>query len=354
MAAHAERPLGRMAAPLAWAFGAASHARRFVYDRGLVRSAHAGVLTVSVGGLEAGGSGKTPIAGWLLAACRELGLSPGLLTRGYGRRSRGLCVARVGEASPARIGDEPTMLARDLGVPVAAVAKRVVGAKALRELGSTAIVVDDGFRHRALARDLDVVVLRAEAPLGNGQLLPAGTLRESPRSLERADVVWTHARSGQRDEEAVLRAMMFASHALRVDSEDGEVVVRDSRGTLIDVEGAAVIAACGIARPSAFEATLRRAGAEVLGLVGFPDHVRYTEGDIDELARRVESSGARALVVTAKDAVKLDADKLGVPLWVARIGVRITRGEEALRERLTELAVRRPDAARQARGDRTA
>jgi tetraacyldisaccharide 4'-kinase len=354
MAAHAERPLGKMAAPLAWAFGAAAHARRFVYDRGLAKSADPGVLTISVGGLEAGGSGKTPIAGWLLAACRELGLEPGLLTRGYGRRSRGLCVAKVGEASVARVGDEPTMLARELGVPVAAVAKRLIGAKALRELGCTAIVLDDGFSHRAIARDLDVVVLRAEAPLGNGQLLPAGTLRESPAGLVRADIVWTHARSGERDEQAVVKAMMFASRALRVDSEDGHVVVHDTRGTVIDLDGAPVIAACGIARPGAFEATLRRAGADVLGLVGFPDHVRYTDHDVDELARRVVSSGARALVVTAKDAVKLDAGKLGVPLWVARVSIKITRGEEALRERLNALAVRRPDAARLARGDRSA
>jgi tetraacyldisaccharide 4'-kinase len=335
VATHAERPLGAIAAPLAWAFGAAAHARRFVYDRGLARAAHSGVLTVSVGGLEAGGSGKTPVAGWLLAACRELGLSPGLLTRGYGRRTKGLCVAQAGEASASRVGDEPTMLARELGVPVAAVSKRLIGAQALRELGCTAIVLDDGFSHRALARDLDVVVLRAEAPLGNGQLLPAGTLRESPRGLTRADVVWTHARSGTRDEDAVERAMMFASHALRVDSEDGAVVVRDRQGAVIDIAGVPVFAACGIARPSAFAATLQRVGATVLGLLGFPDHVRYTEDDMDELARRAVTSGARALVVTAKDAVKLDPNKLGVPLWVASVAVRITRGEEALRARLS-------------------
>lgn len=326
--AHAERPLGPMAAPLAWAFGAAAHARRFAYDRGVLPAEHAGVFTVSVGGLEAGGSGKTPVAGWFLRACREAGFAPGLLTRGYGRATRGLVLADGVSAHADEVGDEPAMLARELRVPVAAVARRIEGARALVGRGCDALVLDDGFSHRKLRRDLDVVVLRAEAPLSDGRLLPAGTLRESPAGLRRAHVVWLHARSG----EARDLPVTLAETTLRVSSEDGPAECTDERGERVALAGARVVAACGIARPAGFVRTLERAGASVAELRSFPDHHRYSAQDVEALAALTKSHGAAALVVTAKDAVKLPG--IDVPLWTVRVGMRILDGEQALRDRL--------------------
>lgn len=338
MAPHAERPLGAIAAPLAWIFGAAAHTRRFAYDSGLLKAHDAGVLTISVGGIEAGGSGKTPVAGWVLGACRELGMHPGLLTRGYGRQTRGLVLAPVGEAKASDVGDEPAMLARDLEVPIAASEVRYPGAVALREQGCDVVVLDDGFSHRKLHRDLDIVVLRGEAPVGNGYLLPAGTLRESPAGLRRAQVIWAHSRTGGRDEEQLQR---LAGESLLVLSEDGAVTVADLAGTPVALAGKRVVAASGIARPASFVATLERSDALVVDRVGFPDHVRYTPKDMGDLSRRVAEQGAEALVVTAKDAVKLATSQLDVPVWVARVGLKLVRGEAELRERLRQVREKR-------------
>ncbi|HSI03419.1 MAG TPA: tetraacyldisaccharide 4'-kinase [Myxococcota bacterium] len=327
-----------MAAPLSWVFAAAAHTRRFAYDSGVLPSRDAGVLTVSVGGLEAGGSGKTPVAGWVLDACRELGMRPGLLTRGYGRSTRGLVMEEGAVADPWRVGDEPAMLARERGVPVAASEHRYPGAVALRERGCDVVVLDDGFSHRALKRDLDIVVLRGEAPLGNGYLLPAGTLRESAAGLQRAHVVWAHSRTGGRDEELLAR---LAGEALLVLSQDGPLTVTAQDGTPVDIAHKVVVAACGIARPLAFADTLERSDAELIDLVGFPDHVRYTPKDMGELARRVADTKAQALVVTAKDAVKLEGLGLTVPVWVARVGLEVTRGAAELRELLRDAREKR-------------
>jgi tetraacyldisaccharide 4'-kinase len=340
MAAHAERPLGAVAAPLAWAFAAVAHTRRFAYDSGVLHARDAGVLAVSVGGLEAGGSGKTPVAGWVSAACRELGMRPGLLTRGYGRATRGLVVDASAKVDAARVGDEPAMLAREHAVPVAASERRYPGAVALREHGCDVVVLDDGFSHRALKRDLDIVVLRGEAPLGNGYLLPAGTLRESAAGLRRAQVLWVHSRTGGRDEELVARLTEEArddgAPPLLVLSQDGPVTVTTREGSPVDIAGKRVVAACGIARPAAFAATLERSAVEVVDLVGFPDHVRYTPKDMEELARRVADREAQALVITAKDAVKLDDIGFDVPVWVARVGLEVTRGGVELRALLRD------------------
>ncbi len=339
MAPHAERPLGAIAAPLAWIFGAVAHTRRFAYDSGLLKARDAGVLTISVGGIEAGGSGKTPVAGWVLGACRELGMKPGLLTRGYGRATRGLVIVPAGgEAKPAEVGDEPAMLAREVDVPVAASELRYPGALALREQGCDAVVLDDGFSHRKLHRDLDIVVLRGEAPVGNGYLLPAGTLRESPAGLRRAQVVWAHSRTGGRDEELLRR---LAGESLLVLSEDGPVAVADLAGNPVELAGKRVVAASGIARPASFVATLERSDAVVVDRVGFPDHVRYTPKDMEDLTRRVAEHGAQALIVTAKDAVKLETSGLDVPVWVTRVSLRVVRGEAELRERLRQARERR-------------
>ncbi|MBC7793831.1 MAG: tetraacyldisaccharide 4'-kinase [Clostridia bacterium] len=326
--AYAERPLGPIAAPLSWGFAAAAHARRFAYDHGLLQSEHAGVFTISVGGIEAGGSGKTPIAGWFLDACKAAGFSPGLVTRGYGRSTRGLAVADGASAIADEVGDEPAMLARDFGVPVAAVANRIEGARALVTRGCDALVLDDGFSHRRLRRDLDVVVLRAEAPFSDRRLLPAGTLRESPAGLKRAHVVWFHTRS------SVIVNIDLPQTALRVTSEDSEAQAFDSAGAAVALRGVRVVAACAIARPSGFAGTLARAGAKVTELVSFPDHHRYSSADVASLQETVRKQGAAALVVTAKDATKLTG--ACVPLWTVRVSVRIVEGEQALRQRLAD------------------
>lgn len=352
------RALGRFAwaAPLAAVYGAGVAVRRWAYDGHLLPRAAAPLRVISIGGLEAGGSGKTPLTGYVLAALVRRGVPCGLLTRGYGRAQRGLVLRRVATpAQVAAIGDEATMLVEaGLDVPVAACADRRRGAAALAASGCEVAVMDDGFAHRRLRRTLDVVVLRAEAPFGRGphHYLPWGSLRESPRALRRADVVVFYG--GVRDDAPwpdaatrdrllrLLRAWAGAARAVR--DVDGDVVNKAGAPTPPDQGGAAplavgwawsrlqapgapagadpppqgpapslsghrVVAAAGIARPAKFFAALRAAGANVLAARGFADHHAFAAADVAALRALAGRHGAVQVAVTAKDAVKL------APLW---------------------------------------
>jgi tetraacyldisaccharide 4'-kinase len=329
-------PLGPIAAPLAGLYAAVVLARRAAYDRGWLPIARAPLSTVSVGGLEAGGSGKTPVAGFLLAALGAAGRSVGLLTRGYGRRTRGLVLRAAGEApEPAAIGDEPAMLvAAGLDLPVAACAERIEGAHALRAAGCDCAVLDDAFSHRALARDLDIVVLRGEAPLGMGRMLPWGTLREPASSLRRADVVWLHFRGAAREPPAWLAEVCPTAQVVISEASAGPVVEAHG-GAPLDIRGRRLLVAAGIARPTDVAESVAMLGGQTVDLVPFPDHHPYSSGDAVLLAGAAERCGAEAVVVTAKDAVKLRGRwRQSVPLWVVGQRVVLRSGGRELASRL--------------------
>lgn len=337
-AARGLRP-GRWGLGLAPLYAAAVVTRRWAYDSGLLASHHGGLPTVSVGGLEAGGSGKTPIAAWVLRSLLALGRRPGLLTRGYGREERGLVVRRRGEkVDPARLGDEPSMLVEmGLDVPVAACARRIDGARALADGDTDVLVLDDGFAHRALARDLDLVVLRGEQPLGNGRLLPAGTLREPVTSLRRAHVVWLHFRGPARPEASEWCAR-HAPDAVCVVSQDGPPRAVDEAGHGHELGGRRLVAAAGTARPEGFFRTLGAAGADVVARRGFRDHHVFREADVAALAQLADREGATAVAVTAKDAVKLRRLWQGAPLWTVIVDTHVLVGEAQVQELLRRCA----------------
>ncbi len=300
-------------------------ARRWLYDTGWL-PAHAPPLpTFCVGGLEAGGSGKTPVTAWLVWWLQVQGQQPGLLTRGYGRvhSAPNLVVRQVGEAaSPATLGDEAAMLvAGGRDVPVAACPKRVLGAQALAQLGCSALVMDDGFAHRALLRHVDIVVLRGDAPLGTGHLLPWGTLREPPSSLRRAHVVWLHFKHGV---EAAKRSNLAV---LRRWCPRATVVHSCASYALVDLAGrpvacdAPLMAASGVAHPAGFHRALAHLGAPVVQTMVFADHHRYGARDVHKLRCAMARCGAKALVVTAKDAVKLRE------LWPSQQSLHVLRAD---------------------------
>jgi len=322
--------LGPIAAPLAGLYGAVVLARRAAYDRGWLAVAESPLFTVSVGGLEVGGSGKTPVTGLLLAALKAAGQSVGLLTRGYGRESRGLLVRAPGEpVTPEAIGDEPAMLiGGGLDVPVAACASRLLGARALVEAGCDAAVLDDAFSHRALARHVDIVVLRGESPVGNGHLLPWGTLREPASSLARAQVVWLHFRRGATPAPEWLEP--YGKAHVVSEAIPGPVTDALSREER-DVRGRRLLLAAGIARPRDLIDTVEALGGNAAELVPFADHHRFSVTDAAALARRARAGGVDAVAVTAKDAVKLARHwPAGTPLWVVRQRLAIREGAGSL------------------------
>ncbi len=267
-------------------FGAGVRARNALYDRGIVRSQKLQGPVVSVGNLSVGGSGKTPfvlLLGELLKA-REVPFD--ILSRGYGRQKRGLAVVDPG-GSARDFGDEPLLLARRLGVQVIVGEDRYeAGLFAEKSFGPQLHLLDDGFQHRALARDFDIVLVTPED--ARDRFLPSGRLREPIASLGRAD------------------AVVLSSGASPTSFPlNGKLVWRVRRGiSLTDVPARPVVF-CGIARPQNFLLQLRTAGVEPMAQALYRDHHAYSERDVQDLLKLRQQSEADGFITTEKDAINL-------------------------------------------------
>ncbi len=287
-------------------FGAAASLRARLYDRGWLPADRVDAPVVCVGNLTAGGTGKTPMVAWVARWFEARGRRPGLVSRGY-------------KAGAGERGDEARLLARALpDVPHVQAADRAAAARALVDQGVDVVVMDDGFQHRRLARDVDLVLVDATrpwglpAPRGGGEPvrahLPRGLLRESPAALARADAI-VLTRADQLDPAALdaLEAQLgpLAPGVPLVRAAHRARCLRDAAGrerALAELSGRAVDLASGVGNPQAFERTVHALGARVGEHRAFGDHHAYAPGDLDGLG-----VDGRLLVTTAKDAVKLEA-----------------------------------------------
>ena len=267
-------------------FGAAVRARNGLYDAGRLRQWRLQGPVISVGSVSAGGAGKTPFVILLGELLKARGIKFDILSRGYGRKSRGvLLVDPVG--SPQEFGDEPLLIARKLQVPVVVGEDRYdAGKLAESKFGPQLHVLDDGFQHRRLARDFDIVLVTPKD--ANDQLLPAGLLREHLSSLRRAD--------------AVVLASGASQEAFPI---EGKIVWRLKRGIIPKNIPARPVVFCGIARPEGFLLQLRAANIEPAAQAFYRDHHAYSEKDVRELLSLKQSSEAGGFVTTEKDAVNL-------------------------------------------------
>jgi len=313
----------RLLTPLAPLYRGAVRARLSAYDRGWLRSSRLPVPVISVGNLTFGGTGKTPT---VIALVRDLvrrGRHPAVLTRGYGRAERAPVVV-VGPDPNATVeaaGDEPLELARRLpGVPVVVNPDRLEGGIEARARGADVLVLDDGFQHLRLERDLDLVLLDAGDPWGGGRMAPGGRLREPATGLARADAVLVtklptvvepalteirRAVEALAPEVPVLAARLEPT-AVRRDGEACDAGV---------LSGVRVLAAAGIGRPEGFFQLLREAGAEVVDTAFLDDHHPWTPEEVRALTTRSADLDA-VVATTAKDAVKMPAD---APVWVVEV-----------------------------------
>jgi tetraacyldisaccharide 4'-kinase len=317
--------------PVAAAYGAGVAIRNALYDRGLAPVARVPATVVSVGNLTVGGSGKTPTVLWVAQALVRRGRRVGIVARGYGKRRRGVVVVGTdGRAlvDPADGGDEATLVATRLPLPVITAERRADGAAlACRRFGCDTLVLDDGFQHRALARDADLVLVPADGL--PERLLPAGPLREPRHALARARAVLALGDETRlpRPPAAPAGTPVFVGRVLptaTVVAADGSLVVHDLG--LLPRRG--VVAVAGVARPERFWDLLGRLGVEVVERLRFPDHHPYGPADLERI-RDAAASRRRAVVTTEKDLVKLaqldGADALG--LYALRIEVAIEDGE---------------------------
>jgi tetraacyldisaccharide 4'-kinase len=270
---------------------------------------------ISIGNLSTGGAGKTPMAIALAKALVQRGLHVDVLSRGYGRNSKAAARVRPDGAAD-EFGDEPLLIARQAGVPVYVAAQRYdAGAFAESEIaaGTRAVhILDDGFQHRQLHRDVDILLLSARDL--RDHLLPAGNLREALRAIARADVIAIPA--AEPDAESQIRARGWSGPLWRL-----------HRHMDVPPADAPVLAFCGIARPEQFFTGLREAGADVAATEAFRDHHRYTQADLNLLAAKASRHGASALLTTEKDEIRLRGLKPTLPLLT--VGLRTEIDDES-------------------------
>jgi tetraacyldisaccharide 4'-kinase len=288
-----------------------------LYDRGMLPKERLPVPVLSVGNLVVGGTGKTPVVRALAEAALRSGRRPVILTRGYRGSASGVLRAgrwTRGEADAASAGDEPLLLSRALPeVPVVVGKDRAAGACAYLDAGEAVdlFLLDDGFQHRRLHRDRDVVLLDAVRPLGNGRLLPAGPLREPPGALRRADHVIL---TGGAEDRPIGEAARTLLDLYRPGRPRSRAWTRAGRLALLhggaaaaapSLRGLAVHAVAGIARPGRFRKLLEEAGAEVRGWSPYADHHPFTGREVRDEETAARSRGA-VPVTTAKDRVRLE------------------------------------------------
>jgi len=327
--------MNRLLIPLAEVYGLGALLREHAYYRGWLKSHRLSRPVISVGNLTVGGSGKTPLVGWIAEILLRRGYKPSILTRGYGReRGPDLVVL---EPQPQRnidarsVGDEPALLARALPqVPIVISANRYrAGLLAEERFGVDLHILDDGFQHFALERDVDVVAVDITQELSDHALLPAGRLREPCRALRRADLILLTRAELQNPEpsERQVRsinpqAQIFrCSTVLRGVIEAGRVEIRPPEA----YHGRPLCAFCGIGNPGAFFADLRRWGFTLSAEVVFRDHHVYGPQDMKRLLGVAQAAGAVAFATTEKDVMNLSPQwKSELPVLACRIRPEIS------------------------------
>jgi tetraacyldisaccharide 4'-kinase len=309
--------------PLATIYGAGVSLRNTLYDRGTLKQKKLTGPVVSVGNLSVGGAGKTPFVLLLGELLLARGVKFDVLSRGYGRQSRGVALVDPGGSS-RDFGDEPLLIVRRLGVPVIVGEERYqAGVVAESKFGPEMHLLDDGFQHRAIARDFDIVLVTPED--ARDRLLPAGRLREPLASLRRAD------------------AVVLTNGALAEAFPVKETLLwRVRRGVVPKNVPSRPVVFCGIARPKNFVLQLRAANIEPAAEAFYGDHHAYNERDILDLMALREKSAADGFVTTEKDAINLGALLSSLdPLSVVPVKMELVDAANALDTMLRVIAERR-------------
>lgn len=313
-------------APFSLLYAGIVRLRVALYRCGLMPVYRAPVPVISVGNLTAGGTGKTPVVDRIVRYALSRGERPAVISRGYGGRMTGsLAIVSRGDGTAplldaAVCGDEPLLLARrNPGAVVVVAPRRRLGIEAAhRECGATLIVLDDGFQHLAVARDLDILLLDARRPFGNGSVLPAGLLREPASGCKRADLcIVTRAEAGEAPTALEHCPTIRSRHRLAP-------VLLDLDGRtqpMAALQGRRGVAFAGIANPDPFFAALRNCGLELVAALPLDDHVDYDSGTLAML--NAAAQDADFFVTTEKDGVKLRPAQLCRPCYQALLELEL-------------------------------
>jgi len=330
--------------PLAWVYGGMMAVRNRCYDAGIFTSSKVAAPVISVGNLTAGGTGKTPLVDEIVGRLEAAGRKVGIISRGYGRESKGPVVVARGDGNVVganQAGDEAAMLAgRHRNAVVIVAERRKVAAEiAVGELGADVLVMDDGYQHRSLRRDLDILVVDGRRDLLHEAMLPAGYRREPLGGIRRAGLLAVSKLDTVEEVSTVARALREWSSAPVFGFRAAFESALDLRtGKTFDLQaGEQAYVMSGIGDPEGFRATVREAGCRVVGGTAFGDHHRYTAADLESVVGRAHAMGAGLIATTEKDAMRLTGDwarefvaQSIVPHVVFRMKIEIFEGEQEL------------------------
>jgi tetraacyldisaccharide 4'-kinase len=302
--------------------------RNMLYDKSILKSAKVPAAVISIGNITTGGTGKTPLVAWLCNYFTDRNIKTAVLTRGY-------------KIKDSVFADEPAMLAKAAEeTKIIVNPDRTAGAeKAINEYNAGLLVIDDGFQHRKLARDVDIVAIDATEPFGYEKLLPAGLLREPVSSLRRADAV-VITRSNQNSQGKISEIKNRISKinpdivfAAAVHEPICVKLIKDKEMPLNELAGRKIYAFCGIGNPDAFFQTLTQLALNIVGTRVYNDHHRYTDGNIAAIYEDARYKHAELVLTTHKDWIKtalLSVDKFQIPFAALLVELEFVEGQEKI------------------------
>lgn len=312
----------------ACAYSAIIRVRNFLYSKSLLKAHRVNSVVISIGNITVGGTGKTPLVIWMCNLLKERNINCAILTRGYKAQETMDELAILAESCPqAKVVVNPN---------------RVEAAnEAVSKFDAKALIMDDGFQHRRLARDLDIVTIDATCPFGYGKILPAGLLREPVSSLKRADAA-VLTRCDQVCEAELSRIeqelRLINPDMIIAKSMHNPICAKTANGEKITIEqlrNKKIFAFCGIGNPEAFLSTIKNSGAELVGSRIYNDHYHYTESDIGDIHGLACGCGAELILSTQKDGAKtaaLASIKKDMPLAYLAVEIKFIDGEDKLKQ----------------------
>ena len=314
--------------------------RMWAYRWDLFPSHKLDCRVISVGNLTLGGTGKTPAVMMIAEILRGNGHKPGILSRGYGGNSLSevnvVCDGKNILLTPETAGDEAVMMAQRLrNVPILVGSDRYqTGRYAIEHFGVDTLILDDGFQHLALKRDINILLFDHQRPFGNGQLFPAGELREPKKEVHRADFVFITRYSGASYppgiNENLIKNLPVVKSALRLDS-----ILKFDNGEILDIKevlNQPVAAFSGIANPDDFRRILEQTGVRLVYYHPFPDHHEYTLSDLKFIESSARKAGAKFIFTTEKDGVKLKLNSFIIPFYKVALEMEILEGRETFNQ----------------------
>ncbi len=343
------KPVAILTWPFSKIYGAGIELRNRGFDSGLLPIQKLPRPVISVGNLTVGGTGKTPVVAYLAKYLNQHGLKVAVLTRGYKRETSKTVILNQDNLAQFpfhETGDEARVLVNyvDNGAVVIDHNRFHGGTVAINDFNPDVFILDDGFQHRRLFRELDIVTLDAKLPFGNRQLLPSGPLRESIKNIKRANLLWiTRVSQSSFSEEEIKSRMRDIINKPAVFSNHEPIRVIDfaskSKLPIEFLKNRKIIAFAGIANPNSFLETLNKLGANVIKFQNFKDHFMYTPKEIELLANTLNGCNAEILITTEKDAVRFSGEILQhIPnLHVLQVGIQLLDGKEELKKILKNI-----------------